>query len=70
MKILVTVWLSALGTFGFTSIYILSNAQRINAPGELGECFFAIGITLAAILLFMTSVALTALAMRTRGAKK
>jgi hypothetical protein len=70
MKTLVTIWFSVIGTFGLTSAYILSNAKDINAPGELGEYFSAAGITLAALLLVMTAIALTIVVLKTKRQKQ
>lgn len=56
MKILAAIWLSAIGTFGLVSAYLLSNEKNINAPGELGEALSALGIVLAASLLVLTAI--------------
>lgn len=70
MKTLVTIWLSVIGTFGLTSGYIVLNEKDINAPGELGEYFTAIGVVLVTLLLMATALTLTMMALKTKRQKQ
>lgn len=58
VKTLLTVWVSAVATFGFSSLYIVSQDSRINAPGELGEVFFATGFIILIALVVISGITL------------
>ncbi len=58
-KLHLSVWISSITTFTVTAMYILSQEERINAPGELGEVFTATGfIILIALAIFSAISAL------------
>lgn len=59
-KILLTTWITAIATFGFSAAYILSQSSRINAPGELREVFSATGFILLLVLVIISGIALLA----------
>lgn len=49
-KTLIIIWITAIATFALSAVYIIPQDTRINAPGELGEVFFATGCILFCVL--------------------
>lgn len=70
MRIIITIWLSVIGTFGLTSAYVLSREKSIGAPGELGETFSSVGIITLALLLGLTAITIATLSAKSRSTHK